>query len=104
MQTARTLRAALPSGTLHLAPSHTANYGRLRSFPDSMPQIRGVSAMREFPTELILASCIFWILSAPERLLRPSAFVVRYLELLSEQFGRRHRTVANRVQFSARDR
>lgn len=60
--------------------------------------------MREFPTELILASCIFWILSAPERLLRPSAFVVRYLELLSEQFGRRHRTVANRVQFSARDR
>jgi len=26
--------------------------------------------MREFPTELILASCIFWIFSAPERLLR----------------------------------
>jgi hypothetical protein len=57
--------------------------------------------MGEFPTELILASCVFhgFLTSSCA-----SAFLVRYLELLSEQFGRRHRTVANRVQFFARDR
>ena len=60
--------------------------------------------MREFPAELILASCIFKDSSLRLNRSCASAFLVRYLELLSEQFGRRHRTVANRVQFSARDR
>jgi len=98
--------------------TQTTPNGHLRSFPDSMPQIRGVPAMGEFLTRnssLQIAfsrdsfgdQAVFAVprpsgeaLATPY-FVRPLTYPIKYLSDLElpEQFRRCHRTVANRIQF-----